>query len=128
VNDYKSFDYKSFQQNIALSWNNSANNNSIINYRCQFHQRFMGAFFIRKFVQIQNVTIKKAFVRKIRAFNVDEIGYRFPWIFSVIVIFLIKISNLEYRKQLTAAVIPRCQQLSTIFKSSHGLNLAYEGD
>jgi hypothetical protein len=39
----------------------------------QLHQRFTRAFFAQKFVQSQNVTRKKAFVRKIRAFNVDEI-------------------------------------------------------
>jgi len=33
------------------------------------------AFFIRKFVQSKNVTRKKAFVRKIRAFNIDEIDH-----------------------------------------------------
>jgi hypothetical protein len=41
--------------------------------RCQFHQRFTRVFFVRKFVQSQNVTRKKAFVRKICAFHVDEI-------------------------------------------------------
>jgi hypothetical protein len=44
-----------------------------IDSRCQFHQRFTRSFFVRKFVQSQNVTRKKAFVRKIWAFNVDEI-------------------------------------------------------
>jgi len=44
--------------------------------RGQFHQRFLRAFFVRKFVQSQNVTRKKTFVRKIRAFNVDEIDSR----------------------------------------------------
>ncbi len=44
--------------------------------RCQFHQRFTHAFFVRKFIQSQNVTRKKAFVRKIRAFNIDEIDNR----------------------------------------------------
>jgi len=34
----------------------------------------MGAFFARKFVQSQNVTRIKAFVRKMRVKNVDEIG------------------------------------------------------
>jgi len=34
------------------------------------------AFFIQKFVQSQKVTRKKAFVQKIRAFNVDEIDHR----------------------------------------------------
>jgi len=37
---------------------------------------FYLAFFIRKFVQSQNVSRKKAFVRKIHLFNVDEIDYR----------------------------------------------------
>ncbi len=44
--------------------------------RCQFHQHFTGTFFVQKFVQSQNVTRKKAFVRKIWAFNVDEIDHR----------------------------------------------------
>jgi len=44
--------------------------------RCQFHQRLTCAFFVQKFLQSQNVTRKKAFVRKIRAFNVDEIDHR----------------------------------------------------
>jgi len=39
----------------------------------QFHQHFTCAFFIRKFVQSQNVTRKKAFVLKRRTKNVDEI-------------------------------------------------------
>jgi len=42
--------------------------------RCQFHQHFRRAFFVRKFVQSQNVTRKKAFVCKICAYNVDEIA------------------------------------------------------
>jgi hypothetical protein len=44
--------------------------------RCQFHQRFMCAFFVQKFVQSQNVTRKKAFVHKISSFNVDDIDHR----------------------------------------------------
>jgi len=47
--------------------------------RCQFHQRFTRSFFVRKFVQSQNVSWKKAFIRKIRAFNIDEIDYRFHY-------------------------------------------------
>jgi len=50
---------------------------SIILFWCQFHQRFTRAFFVRKFVQSQNVTRKKAFVCKICAFNVDEFDQRF---------------------------------------------------
>jgi len=44
--------------------------------RCQFHQRLTRAFFVRKFVQSQNITRKKVSVRKIREFHVDEIDYR----------------------------------------------------
>jgi len=44
--------------------------------RCQFHQHFTRAFFVQKFVQSQNVTRNKAFVREIRSFNVDEIDHR----------------------------------------------------
>jgi len=44
--------------------------------RCQFHQPFTRTFFVQKFVQSQNVTRKKAFIRKICAFNVDEIDHR----------------------------------------------------
>ncbi len=47
--------------------------------RCQFHQCFIRAFFVQKFVQSQNVIRKKAFVRKICVFNVDEIDH---WRFS----------------------------------------------
>jgi len=47
-----------------------------INPRCQFHQHFMRAFFIQKFIQSQNVTRKKAFVSKFCTFNVDEIDHR----------------------------------------------------
>jgi len=36
----------------------------------------MRAFFVRKFVQSPNVTRKKAFVRKIRSFNVNGIDLR----------------------------------------------------
>jgi hypothetical protein len=36
----------------------------------------MRAFFIQKFVQSQNVTRKKAYIRKRRAKNVDDIDYR----------------------------------------------------
>ncbi len=43
--------------------------------RCQFHQLFMRVFFVRKLVQSQNVIRKKAFVRKICEFNVDEIDH-----------------------------------------------------
>jgi len=43
--------------------------------RCQFHQRFTHTFFIWKFVHSQNITRKKAFVRKICAFNVDAIDH-----------------------------------------------------
>jgi len=39
----------------------------------QFHQRYMRAFFVPIFQQSQNVTRKMTFVRKIRAYNVDEI-------------------------------------------------------
>jgi len=49
---------------------------SLFSSRCQFHQRFTRTFFVQKFVQSQNVTRKKAFVRKISAFNVDEIDNR----------------------------------------------------
>jgi len=42
----------------------------------QFHQRFTRTFFVQKFVQSQNVTRKKAFVRKICMFNVDKIDQR----------------------------------------------------
>jgi len=41
--------------------------------RYQFHQRFMHEIFVQKFIQSQNVPRKKAFVCKIRAFNIDEI-------------------------------------------------------
>jgi hypothetical protein len=44
-------------------------------YWCQFHQRFTLAFFVRKFIQSQNVTRKKAFIHKIWAFNIDEIDH-----------------------------------------------------
>jgi len=37
---------------------------------------FYDTIFIRKFVQSQNVTRKKAFVRKICVFNVDEIDHK----------------------------------------------------
>jgi len=43
--------------------------------RCQFHQHFTRTFFVQKFLQSQNVTRKKAFICKIRAFNVDEIDH-----------------------------------------------------
>ncbi len=36
----------------------------------------MCTFFVRKFVQNQNVTRKKAFARKICTFNVDEIDHK----------------------------------------------------
>jgi hypothetical protein len=39
---------------------------------CQCHQHFTLAFFVRKFVQSQKLTRKKAFVCKICAFNIDE--------------------------------------------------------
>jgi len=39
----------------------------------QFHQRFTCAFFVRKFVQSQNVTRKKAFVQKGVQKNFDKI-------------------------------------------------------
>jgi len=37
---------------------------------------FYARFFVRKFVQSQNITRKKAFIRKTCAFNVDEINHR----------------------------------------------------
>ncbi len=49
---------------------------SYIPTRCQFHQHYTREFFVRKFIQSQNVSRKLAFVRKIHAFNVDEIDYR----------------------------------------------------
>ncbi len=42
---------------------------------CQSHQHFRHVFFVRKFVQSQNVTRKKAFVHKICTFNIDEIDH-----------------------------------------------------
>ncbi len=36
--------------------------------RCQFHQRFTSPFLVRKFIQSQNVSRKKAIVRKICVF------------------------------------------------------------
>jgi len=37
-----------------------------------FHQRFLCAVFVQKFVHSQNVSRKKALVRNTRMFNVDE--------------------------------------------------------
>jgi len=50
-------------------------------FRCQFHQHFTCVFFVQKLLQRQNVSRKKAFVRKIRAFNVDEIDFRLIFLF-----------------------------------------------
>jgi len=47
----------------GVSWHTSS----------QFHQHFTYKFFVQFFCQSQNVTRKTKFVRKIRAFNVDEI-------------------------------------------------------
>jgi len=44
--------------------------------RCQFDQCFTLAFFVQKFVQSQTLSREKTFVRKICAFNVDEIDHR----------------------------------------------------
>jgi len=41
--------------------------------KCQFHQHFMSAFFVRNFVQSKTLSKEKTFECKIRALNVDEI-------------------------------------------------------
>jgi hypothetical protein len=40
---------------------------------CQFHQHFLHAFLVQKFVQSQTQSSEKTFVRKTCAKNVDEI-------------------------------------------------------
>jgi len=61
---------------IALSRIKSGN-------RCQIHQRFTYEFFVRIFWQSQNVTRKTKFVRKICAFNVDEIDGRWCKVWAI---------------------------------------------
>ena len=60
-----------------------------VDNRGQFHQCFTRAFFVQKFVLSQNVTRKKAFVRKICAFKVDDVNRRssFQFFFLEILIF-----------------------------------------
>ncbi len=62
------------QHQKNMYWDESPTRSEQI--RCQFHQRF----YVQIFWQSQNVTRKMTFVRKICAFNVDEIdGRRSLW-------------------------------------------------
>jgi hypothetical protein len=72
---------------MSINNNSCWNDDKFLSHRClkcqtknvprsQFYQRFTRAFFIRMFVQSQNVTRKKAFVRNRCAKNVDEIDSR----------------------------------------------------
>ncbi len=67
-----------------------------IDPRCQFHQRFTSTFFVQKFVLSQNVTRKKAFIRKIRVFHVGEIDSSTRKIVSESDLCPVTISNLVF--------------------------------